>query len=100
MSVNNDIIRKRVKYLDAVNNITHVGHCHPKVIEAANRQNKKLNTNTRYLHESILNYAENLANTLPNSLEVCYFTNSGSESNYLALRIARSYSNSNESIVL
>ena len=58
------------KYLDAVNNISHVGHCHPKVIEAANRQNKKLNTNTRYLHESILNYAENLTSTLPNSLEV------------------------------
>ena len=88
------------KYLDAVNNISHVGHCHPKVIEAANRQNKKLNTNTRYLHDSILDYAENLTSTLPNSLEVCYFTNSGSESNDLALRIARSYSNSNESIVL
>ncbi len=88
------------KYLDAVNNISHVGHCHPKVIEAANRQNKKLNTNTRYLHESILNYAENLTSTLPNSLEVCYFTNSGSESNDLALRIARLFSNSKESIVL
>ena len=88
------------KYLDAVNNISHVGHCHPKVIEAANRQNKKLNTNTRYLHESILNYAENLTSTLPSSLEVCYFTNSGSESNDLALRIARLFSNSKESIVL
>ena len=88
------------KYLDAVNNISHVGHCHPKVIEAANKQNKKLNTNTRYLHDSILDYAKNLTSTLPNSLEVCYFTNSGSESNDLALRIARSYSNSHESIVL
>ena len=88
------------KYLDAVNNISHVGHCHPKVIEAADRQNKKLNTNTRYLHDSILDYAENLTGTLPNSLEICYFTNSGSESNDLALRIARSLSNSYESIVL
>ena len=88
------------KYLDAVNNISHVGHCHPKVIEAANRQNKKLNTNTRYLHDSILDYAENLTSTLPDGLEVCYFTNSGSESNDLALRIARLYSNSSESIVL
>ena len=88
------------KYLDAVNNISHVGHCHPKVIEAANRQNKKLNTNTRYLHESILDYAENLTSSLPHGLEVCYFTNSGSESNDLALRIACSYSNSNEAIVL
>ena len=77
------------KYLDAVNNISHVGHCHPKVVEAANYQNQKLNTNTRYLHDSILEYAQNLSETLPEELGVCYFTNSGSESNDLALRIAR-----------
>ena len=88
------------KYLDAVNNISHVGHCHPKVIEAANNQNKKLNTNTRYLHDSILDYAQNLTRTLPDELEICYFTNSGSESNDLALRIARLYNDSYESIVL
>ena len=88
------------EYLDAVNNISHVGHCHPKVIEAANNQNKKLNTNTRYLHDSILDYAQNLTRTLPDGLGVCYFTNSGSESNDLALRIARLYNDSYESIVL
>ena len=88
------------KYLDAVNNISHVGHCHPKVIEAANNQNKELNTNTRYLHDSILDYAQNLTRTLPDELEICYFTNSGSESNDLALRIARLYNDSYESIVL
>jgi len=88
------------KYLDAVNNISHVGHCHPKVIEAANNQNKELNTNTRYLHDSILDYAQNLTHTLPDGLGVCYFTNSGSESNDLALRIARLYNDSYESIVL
>ena len=88
------------KYLDAVNNISHVGHCHPKVIEAANNQNKELNTNTRYLHDSILDYAQNLTHTLPDELGVCYFTNSGSESNDLALRIARLYNDSYESIVL
>ena len=88
------------EYLDAVNNIAHVGHCHPRVIEAANVQSKQLNTNTRYLHNSVLNYAQNLSQTLPDELEVCYFTNSGSESNDLALRIARLYSNSYESIVL
>ena len=88
------------KYLDAVNNISHVGHCHPKVIEAANNQNKELNTNTRYLHDSILDYAQNLTHTLPHELGVCYFTNSGSESNDLALRIARLYNDSYESIVL
>jgi len=88
------------KYLDAVNNISHVGHCHPKVVEAANDQNQKLNTNTRYLHDSILEYAQNLSETLPEELGVCYFTNSGSESNDLALRIARQYNDSYESIVL
>ena len=88
------------KYLDAVNNISHVGHCHPKVLEAANNQNQKLNTNTRYLHDSILTYAQNLSETLPEELGVCYFTNSGSESNDLALRIARLYNDSYESIVL
>lgn len=88
------------EYLDAVNNISHVGHCHPKVIEAANNQNKELNTNTRYLHDSVLDYAQNLTRTLPNELEICYFTNSGSESNDLALRIARLYNDSYESIVL
>ena len=88
------------EYLDAVNNISHVGHCHPKVIEAANNQNKELNTNTRYLHDSIIDYAQNLTRTLPDELEICYFTNSGSESNDLALRIARLYNDSYESIVL
>jgi 4-aminobutyrate aminotransferase-like enzyme len=88
------------KYLDAVNNISHVGHCHPKIVEAANDQNQKLNTNTRYLHDSILTYAQNLSETLPEELGVCYFTNSGSESNDLALRIARLYNDSYESIVL
>ena len=88
------------EYLDVVNNISHVGHCHPKVVEAANGQNQKLNTNTRYLHESILEYAQSLSQTLPKELEVCYFTNSGSESNDLALRIARQYNDSYESIVL
>ena len=89
-----------IKYLDAVNNISHVGHCHPKVVEAADKQNKLLNTNTRYLHESIINYAQNISAMLPENLEVCFFTNSGSESNDLALRIARQYSDSFESIVI
>ena len=88
------------KYLDVVNNISHVGHCHPKVVEAAYKQNKILNTNTRYLHESIINYAQNICATLPDDLGVCFFTNSGSESNDLALRIARQYNDSYESIVI
>ena len=88
------------EYLDAVNNIQHVGHSHPKVTEAANEQFKKLNTNTRYLDETILDYAGALTDKLPSNLNKCYFTNSGSESNDLALRIARNHSNSKETIVL
>ena len=88
------------KYLDAINNIQHVGHCHPKIIEAAHFQSKKLNTNTRYLDKTIINYAKALTAKLPDSLNICFFTNSGSESNDLALRIARNYINSSETIVL
>ncbi|MEA1881627.1 MAG: aminotransferase class III-fold pyridoxal phosphate-dependent enzyme [Candidatus Marinimicrobia bacterium] len=88
------------QYLDAVNNIQHVGHCHPKVVEAATRQYKKLNTNTRYLDEIIVNYARELTNKLPERLDVCFFTNSGSEANDLALRMARNYTKSKETIVL
>ena len=88
------------EYLDAVNNIQHVGHSHPKVTEAANEQFKKLNTNTRYLDETILDYARALTDKLPSNLNKCYFTNSGSESNDLALRIARNHSKSKETIVL
>ncbi|MDP6339729.1 MAG: aminotransferase class III-fold pyridoxal phosphate-dependent enzyme [Candidatus Marinimicrobia bacterium] len=88
------------RYLDAVNNIQHVGHCHPKVVEAAQQQYEQLNTNTRYLDETIINYAKDLTDKLPDGLDVCFFTNSGSESNDLALRIARHYTQSKETIVL
>ena len=76
-------------YLDCVNNVAHVGHAHPRVVEAGAAQARLLNTNTRYLHENVLRYAERLTALLPDHLEVCYFTNSGSESNELALRLAR-----------
>ena len=88
------------RYLDAVNNIQHVGHCHPKIVEAAHKQNVLLNVNTRYLDEKIIYYAQSLTKKLPDGLDVCFFTNSGSESNDLAIRIARSISNSKETIVL
>lgn len=88
------------KFLDAVNNIQHIGHSHPKVIEAIEIQSKKLNVNTRYLDETIVKYAKELVQKLPVDLEICYFTNSGSESNDLALRIARMLSKSKETIVL
>jgi 4-aminobutyrate aminotransferase-like enzyme/Ser/Thr protein kinase RdoA (MazF antagonist) len=76
-------------YLDGVNNVCHVGHCHPRVVEAAQRQIAELNTNTRYLHENIGRYAERLTALFPEHLEVCFFVNSGSEANELALRLAR-----------
>lgn len=76
-------------FLDAVNNVSHVGHSHPHVVTAAAAQNAVLNTNTRYLHENIVRYAERLTAKLPDSLEVCYFVCSGSEANELAIRMAR-----------
>ncbi len=76
-------------FLDCVNNVCHVGHCHPHVVAAAQRQIAELNTNTRYLHENLGRLAERLAALFPDPLEVCYFVNSGSEANELALRLAR-----------
>ena len=77
------------RYLDAVNNVAHVGHSHPRVVEAAARQMALLNTNTRYLHETAIAYAERLAALLPGGLDVVWLVNSGSEANELALRLAR-----------
>lgn len=88
------------QYLDGYNNVAHVGHCHPKVVEAGLRQMQALNTNTRYLHDTILNYAERLTSTLPDPLNVCYFVNSGSEANELAVRLARAHTNARDMIVL
>jgi 4-aminobutyrate aminotransferase-like enzyme/Ser/Thr protein kinase RdoA (MazF antagonist)/murein DD-endopeptidase MepM/ murein hydrolase activator NlpD len=76
-------------FLDMVNNVAHVGHAHPRVVAAGARQMTVLNTNTRYLHPSILRYAERLAAALPEPLSVCFFVCSGSEANELALRMAR-----------
>jgi 4-aminobutyrate aminotransferase-like enzyme len=88
------------RYLDAYNNVAHVGHCHPKVVAAGQRQMELLNTNTRYLSELILEYAEKLTATLPGGLDVCYFVNSGSEANELAIRLARAHTKAREMIVL
>jgi 4-aminobutyrate aminotransferase-like enzyme/Ser/Thr protein kinase RdoA (MazF antagonist) len=87
-------------FLDAVNNVAHVGHEHPRVVEALRAQAGVLNTNTRYLHESLVRYAERLAATLPGSLDVCYLVCSGSEANELALRLARAHTGRRDVIVL
>jgi len=78
-----------LRNLDLVNNVAHVGHSHPRVVRAIRQQAAVLNTNTRYLHEQVVAYAERLIATLPAPLEVCYFVNSGSEANELAIRLAR-----------
>jgi 4-aminobutyrate aminotransferase-like enzyme len=88
------------RYLDAVNNVAHVGHSHPEVVRAGQRQMAVLNTNTRYLHQALEEYAERLVATLPDPLRVCYFVNSGSEANELALRMARAHTDERDVIVL
>ena len=88
------------RYLDLVNNVAHVGHEHPRVVEAAQRQQGLLNTNTRYLHEGLLTFAEELLATLPPELCVCHFVNSGSEANELALRMAKSYTGQQDMIAI
>lgn len=87
-------------YLDCVNNVCHVGHCHPKVVKAAQEQMSILNTNTRYLHENLVRYAERLCSGMPEPLKVCFIVNSGSEANDLALRLARAYTGQKDIIVV
>ena len=88
------------QYVDAYNNVPHVGHCHPRVAGAAAAQLRVLNTNTRYVHDALGRYAERLSSTLPEPLRVCYFVNSGSEANELALRLARAHTGRRDVIVL
>jgi 4-aminobutyrate aminotransferase-like enzyme len=76
-------------YLDVYNNVPHVGHCHPTVARAIQRQVRMLATHTRYLHEGILEYAEELTARCPANLDACIFVNSGSEANDVAWRMAQ-----------
>ncbi|PDT00662.1 aspartate aminotransferase family protein [Rhizobium chutanense] len=77
------------RYLDCYNNVPHVGHCHPRVVEAITRQASTLNTHTRYLHEGILDYVERLTATFDSSLDAAILTCTGSEANDVALRMAQ-----------
>jgi 4-aminobutyrate aminotransferase-like enzyme len=88
------------KYLDARNNVPHVGYCHPKVVEAAKRQLCVLNSNTRYLHDNLVLYAKRLSSTMPAPLRICTLVNSGSEANDLALRMAWTYTKEKDIIVV
>ncbi|NML23483.1 aminotransferase class III-fold pyridoxal phosphate-dependent enzyme [Pseudoflavitalea sp. G-6-1-2] len=87
-------------YIDCVNNVSHVGHCHPVVVRAMQQQIATLNTNTRYLHDALEEFAAQLTATLPGKLKVCYFTNSGSEANDLAIRMSRHFTKQQDVIVL
>jgi 4-aminobutyrate aminotransferase-like enzyme/Ser/Thr protein kinase RdoA (MazF antagonist) len=88
------------KYVDAYNNVPHVGHAHPRIVRAAAQQMSVLSTNTRYLHDSVNQFAAELCATMPAPLSVCYFVNSGSEANELALRLARAHTGERDMIVL
>ena len=76
------------RYLDAYNNVPVVGHAHPRVVDAIARQAATLNTNTRYLHEHVVELAERLVASMPDGLDTVLFVNSGSEANDLAWRLA------------
>ncbi|MCB0492342.1 MAG: aminotransferase class III-fold pyridoxal phosphate-dependent enzyme [Cyclobacteriaceae bacterium] len=88
------------KYLDTVNNVAHVGHEHPRVVKAGQQQMAVLNTNTRYLHKNIIQFTKKLLSTMPDSLSVAYVVNSGSEANELALRIAKTYTQQKDMVVV
>ncbi|MFL6583573.1 MAG: aspartate aminotransferase family protein [Chthoniobacterales bacterium] len=91
------------RYLDALGGIVtiSVGHCHPHVVAAANQQNETLqHSTTIYLHPNIATYAQKLASKMPGDLKICYFVNSGSEANDLALLMARAYTGNYDMIAL
>jgi alanine-glyoxylate transaminase/(R)-3-amino-2-methylpropionate-pyruvate transaminase len=91
------------RYLDGFGGIVtvSVGHCHPHVVAAANAQNELIqHTTTIYLHPNIALYARDLAAKMPGELKVCYFVNSGSEANDLAITMARAYTGNYDVIAL
>jgi alanine-glyoxylate transaminase/(R)-3-amino-2-methylpropionate-pyruvate transaminase len=91
------------RYLDGLGGIVtiSVGHCHPHVVEATRRQNETLqHSTTIYLHPNLGEYADKLASKMPGELKICYFVNSGSEANDLALLMARAYTGNYDVIAL
>ena len=88
------------EYVDCVNNISHVGHSHPKVHEALVSQNLKLNTNTRYIYKVMNDYSEKLLNKFPKKLDTIFFVCTGSEANDLAYRIAKTYTKAKDVLVM
>ena len=87
-------------YLDAYNNVPHVGHSHPHVLRSITRQYAALCTNTRYVYGNILDYAERLGATIPDGPRVCVFVNSGSEANDIGWRMAKMHTGKSGAIIL
>ncbi len=87
-------------FLDVYNNVPSVGHCHPTVVQALARQAATLNTNTRYIYKSVIEYADRLTATMPGDLSVCMFVCSGSEANDLAWRLAKAHTGNAGGIVM
>ena len=87
-------------YLDAYNNIPHVGHSHPKVVSAAQQQIARLNTNTRYLYDELAEYAEKLLSYFPDRLNKVFFVNSGSAASDLAIRMAKKHTQHEKLMVM
>lgn len=77
------------RYLDCYNNVPHVGHCHPKVVDAIAKQAATLNVHTRYVHDGVVEYGERLTAKFNHGLSTMIMVNSGSEANDIALRMAQ-----------
>jgi 4-aminobutyrate aminotransferase-like enzyme len=77
------------RYLDCYNNVPHVGHCHPRVVQAICAQVGQLNTHTRYLHDGVLDYIERLTATFSHGISQVIMTCTGSEANDIGLRMAQ-----------
>jgi len=88
-----------VRYLDTYNNVAHVGHCHPHVVNAIAKQARRLNTSTRYLHGYILELAEQITKRMPESLSVCMFVCTGSEANELAWQMSKLVSGNSGALI-
>ena len=77
------------RYLDCYNNVPHVGHCHPRVVQAICEQAGTLNTHTRYVHDGVLDYIERLTAKFGHGISQAIMTCTGSEANDIALRMAQ-----------
>jgi len=87
------------RYLDAYNNVAHVGHCHPHVANAIAKQSRRLNTSTRYMHGYILELAERITKEMPEPLSICMFVCTGSEANELAWQMAKVFSENKGALI-